>query len=184
MSGEFIQFQTGPQAPGPDPGLSGIMVGRVVTNCDLKRLGRVQVRLAARGGIEMWVRVALLNTGAYFIPQQGDEVLVAFQSDGNEGYIIGRLWNENKKPPRSGDGDPTNQRVLRTPSGHEIAFDEEEKSLVITTSAGQYIEMRPGGIKVVADKQGGNITLEASAIELRASKLTLGNAETKSINIG
>jgi uncharacterized protein involved in type VI secretion and phage assembly len=203
VSGEFIQFQAEQQASGPDPGLSGVMVGRVITNCDLKHLGRVQVRLAARGGIELWARVSLLDTGAYFIPQEGDEVLVAFhQGDGNEAYVIGRLWNDNKKPPRSEEKDPTTQRVIRTPGEHELVFDDAELSIVISTKAGQHVTIKPDSIEIgVDDKKTAVITLDAKgnmtftatqSITLDAPTITLksmgniqvGNASTPQITIG
>jgi|CXWL01.1.fsa_nt_gi uncharacterized protein involved in type VI secretion and phage assembly len=202
MSGEFMQSQTAQQASGPDPGLSGVMIGRVIGNCDTKRLGRVHVRLAARGGMELWARITVMDTGAYFIPQNGDEVLVAFhQGDGNEAYVIGRLCNENNRPPRSNEGDPNTQRVIRTPAGHEIAFDETEQSVVITTGNGQHIEMKPEGIKIKVDKQStgtismdnaGNIKIESSSsitmksphINLDAENLDLGGKSSARIDGG
>jgi len=162
----------------------------------------VKVRLAARGGIEIWARVALPDTGVYFIPQVGEEVLVAFhQGDGNEAYVMGRLWNDTKLPPRQGVQDPVTQRVIRTPVGHEIAFDDMEQSVVITTQAGQHIELKPDGIKVGVDNNGtamisldtaGNleitamtaITMKAPTITLDATNLKLGSASSALIEIG
>jgi uncharacterized protein involved in type VI secretion and phage assembly len=202
MSGEFMQTQTGQQAAGPDSGLSGVMVGRVIGNCDTKRLGRVQVRLAARGGMELWARIALVDTGAYFIPQDGDEVLVAFhQGDGNEVYVIGRLWNENKRPPRFNEGDPNSQRVIQTPVGHEISFDENKQSVVIKTNNGQVIEMKPEGINIACDDKNsstislknngdmtitakGDLTLKGAAINLDANKVNIKGKSSVTVNGG
>ncbi|MBX9895604.1 MAG: phage baseplate assembly protein V [Nitrosomonas sp.] len=202
MSGEFLQSQSEQQASGPDSGLSGVMIGQVIGNCDVKRLGRVHIRLAARGGIEIWARIALLDPGAYFMPQDGDEVLVAFhQGDGNEAYVIGNLWNEIKRPPRQGEADPKTLRGISTPSGHEITFDEKQQSMEIKTSTGQHISLKPGGIEIGVDEQGKalitldsagnlkieaitNITLKAPVIKLDARDLTLGDATSASIKIG
>ncbi|OGW35951.1 MAG: hypothetical protein A2010_09830 [Nitrospirae bacterium GWD2_57_9] len=203
MSGEFLKAQAGPQGSGADEGLSGVMIGRVIRNCDQKLLGRVQVRLAARGGKELWAKVALTDTGVYFIPQVGDQVLVAFhQGDDNEAYIMGRLWNDNKLPPRQGDQDPVNQRVIRTPGEHEIAFDDKEQSVVITTKAGQHVKLKKDTVEIGVDNKSsamikldgeGNITftakkgitLDAPTITLKAtSKIQVGDASTPQISIG
>ena len=200
MTGEFMQSQTAQQASGPDPGLSGVMIGRVIANCDKKHQGRVQVRLAARGGIELWARIALFDTGGYFIPKIGTEVLVSYhQGDGNEAYVIGGLWNENNPPPRSNDGDPETQRAIRTPAGHEIAFDETKQSVVITTAQGQQIEMKPEGIKIAFDDKDtstinlenngnmtitarGTLTLKAATIKLEATTINLEAVKKKTTN--
>jgi len=202
MSGEFMQAQTAQQASGPDPGLSGVMLGRVIANCDQKHAGRVQVRLAARGGIEIWARVATPDTGLYFIPQVDDEVVVAFhQGDGNEAFVIGRTWNDNRKPPRKTDGDPVTKRAIVTPKELEVAFDDTELSIVIKTKSGRHVTLSQKGIEVGVDNQNtatinldsqGNlqitattgITLKAQTIKLDATTLTLGTSSSASINIG
>ena len=208
MSGEFIQFHTAQQASGPDSGLSGLMVGRVISNCDRKHLGRVQVRLAARGGIEIWARVVALSNETFYIPQEGAEVVVAFhQGDGNEAYVVGTVPNDAKPPPRQGDLDPVNLRVIGTPWKHEIAFNQTDKSVVITTNSGQQVTIKEDGIEIVAkpkeppptqtmalirlDTKGNihieasqNITMKSKSIKLEANNLTLGDASSTSINIG
>jgi len=202
MSNEFLKAQARPQGSEADEGLSGVMIGRVIRNCDQKLLGRVQVRLAARGGKEIWAKVALTDTGVYFIPKVDEEVLVAFnQGDSNEAYVMGRVWNKNTLPPRQGDKDPVNQRVIRTPEGHEIAFDDKELSVVITTKDGQHVTLKKDTVEIGADSKGtaiikldkdGNITftakkeitLDAPTITLKATNtIKVGDASTR-ISIG
>jgi uncharacterized protein involved in type VI secretion and phage assembly len=202
MSGEFLQAQTAQQASGPDPGLSGVMVGRVIANCDSKRAGRVQVRLAARGGMEIWARVVAPDTGVYFMPQVNDEVVVAFhQGDGNEAFVMGRAWNDNQQPPRRGDGDPVNKRVILTPKELELAFDDAEQSIVIKNRAGQHVTVKPKSVEIGIDDKGTatitlnsdgtleisatmSITMTAPTIKLDATTLTLGDSSSSSITIG
>lgn len=195
MSGEFLKAQAAPRGSEADEGLSGVMVGRVIHNCDHKHLGRVQVRLAARGGIEIWARISLLDTGAYFIPQEGDQVLVAFhQGDGNEAFVVGRLWNDNKKPPRQGEDDPKTKRVIRTPGEHEIAFDDTEQSVVITTKAGQHVTLKQDSVEIGVDNNGtakitldtgGNLEISATtSITMKAPTITLGDGNTQMITVG
>ena len=201
MSGEFLKSQTNPKDSEDGSEKSGLMAGKVIRNCDKTRIGRVQVRLAARGGMEIWARVVLPDTGVYFIPQVNDEVLVGFhQGDGNEAYVMGRLWNDNTRPPRLGDDDPVTKRVIRTPEGHEIAFDDKEQSVVITTKDGQHITLKPGSVEIGVDKESSavikldgkgslnieaktSITLKAQTIKLDATNIQVGDFSTQ-ITIG
>ena len=201
MSGEFLKSQTNPKDSEDGSEKSGLMAGKVIRNCDKTRIGRVQVRLAARGGMEIWARVVLPDTGVYFIPQVNDEVLVGFhQGDGNEAYVMGRLWNDNTRPPRLGDDDPVTKRVIRTPEGHEIAFDDKEQSVVITTKDGQHITLKPGSVEIGVDKESSavikldgkgslnieaktSITLKAQTIKLDATNIQVGDSSTQ-IKIG
>jgi uncharacterized protein involved in type VI secretion and phage assembly len=192
MSGEFMQSQTSPKDAEEGEKNSGFMRGKVIRNCDNTRQGRVKVRLSARGGMEVWARVLLPDTGVYFIPQVNEEVMVGFhQGDGNEAFVMGRLWNDTKPPPRQDEGDPVNKRVILTPKKLEISFDDTEQSIVIKTQSGQHVTLKPDGIEIGADDNGsavitldktGNISVKAALkisfsapeIELQATgKLTL-----------
>jgi uncharacterized protein involved in type VI secretion and phage assembly len=201
MSGEFMRSQTGGSEADSEFGRGGVMVGRVVRNCDDVRQGRIQVRLPWRGGIEIWARVATHDKGSYFIPQVDEEVLVALhQTDGNEAFVLGQVWNDANLPPRQGDQDPVNQRVLRTPWGHELAFNQTDKSVVITTDTGQHVSLKPDSVEIGVDNKNtavisfdgkGNVTitakqainLKAQSIKLDATSIQIGDS-TSTINIG
>lgn len=86
----------------------GVVVGRVINMLDPNALGRLQVQLPFIDALDLspWARVASpmagLFHGTYFIPNLGDEVLVAFEhGDINAPYIIGSLWNAVARPPLS-----------------------------------------------------------------------------------
>jgi uncharacterized protein involved in type VI secretion and phage assembly len=202
MSGEFLKAQANSNDSGSGDEKSGLMAGKVIRNCDQARKGRVQVRLAARGGMEIWARVVLPDTGVYFIPQVDDEVVVAFhQGDGNEAFVMGRLWNDTKLPPRQGEKDPVTKRVILTPKELEISFDDTEESIVIKTKAGPHVTLKPESVEIGVDDKSsavikldnkGNlnieakvgITLKAPTIELDATNLKLGSASSALIEIG
>jgi len=63
----------------------GVQVGRVINLLDPLTLGRVQVQLPSIDALDLapWARVAMpmasILCGFYFIPQIGDQVLVAFE---------------------------------------------------------------------------------------------------------
>ncbi len=207
MSSEFLKSQTSPKDAESENEKSGFMHGKVIRNCDNTGKGRVKVKLTARRGMEIWARVVVPDTGVYFIPQVGDEVLIGFhQGDGNEAFVMGRLWNDKSPPPRPGkddpdrkddtDGeyDPVAKRVIRTPLGHEIAFDDKEKSVVIKTKAGQRVKLKPDGIEIGADDKGkavitldtsGNISVKAETkISFSAPEIELQATTKLSLNGG
>lgn len=91
------------------PSMDGVYPGTVVNTMDLEGLGRVQVMIP-RISVEFvsnWARVAAPmsgnHSGAFFRPEIGDEVLVAFDGgDIGTPYVIGSLWNARMLPPVPG----------------------------------------------------------------------------------
>src|SRR4029077_385980 len=139
----------------PDPSLGGkvygVAVAQVLDNFDSLSLGRVQLSLPWLPGFEPWARVAVLSAGdgrgTYFIPQVGDEVLVAFeQGDINAPYVIGSLWNGSDKPPADRPSDSVNKRIIKTPNGHEVLLDDMEQSIAVISSTGQKLTLDQKGI--------------------------------------
>jgi phage baseplate assembly protein V len=163
----------------------GVAVAQVVANLDPVGLGRVQLRL--RAGLEPWARVAAPmagpGRGTFFIPQVGDEVLVAFDH-GNvrEPYVIGALWNGQDRPPAVAPTDAITKRIIRTPLGHELEFDDASGSIRITTSARQRISLGPtsieittsGGTATVSCATDGRIAIEGTAsLTLKAPAIAI-----------
>jgi type VI secretion system (T6SS) baseplate-like injector VgrG len=122
-----------------DRKMTGVMVGTVINPLDVEMQGRVQVRLNAIDSLDLscWARVAqpmaALLSGSYFVPNVGDEVLVAFEhGDVNAPYIIGCLWNLAAPPPLPS---PLPQiRAIRTPAGNQIVTTEAPPSVTIQTA--------------------------------------------------
>ncbi|MBI1742448.1 hypothetical protein HYR54_05190 [Candidatus Acetothermia bacterium] len=148
----------------------GVTVGKVINLLDPLTLGRVQVQLPSIDSLDLspWARVAVpmagLLHGYYFIPNIGDEVLVAFEhGDVNAPYIIGSLWNALAPPPLPS---PVPQiRAIRTIGGNQIVFTELPPSVTIQTGptppetmpmppspTGPYqtIMMSPAGIQIMS----------------------------------
>ena len=145
--------------------------------------------------MEAWARVVTPDTGVYFMPQIDDEVVVSFhQGDGNEAFVMGRPWNDNKQPPRKDEGDPVTKRVILTPEELEIAFDDTEQSIVIKTRSGQHVTLKQTSVEIgVDDKDTAKISLDSSgnleissktSITIKAPTITLGDSTTSRINIG
>lgn len=172
------------------PRFQGVTTAQVVSNVDVKGLARVQVRLPwLAGGTLVWARVAApmagLNHGTYFMPQPGTEVVVAFNSgDTGDPIIIGSLWSTLDRPPALLPTDPTNKRVIRTPVGHEIEFDEIAQSITITTNLQQQIAVGPSGIRMTtAGLSGGTTTTMDTAGNVSIAATTSISLNAPTINI-
>lgn len=158
----------------------GVAIGIVLDNNDSKRdvpLGRVQVSYPwfSDQAKSSWARCATPMAGAdigmYFLPEVGDEVLVAFEQ-GNlaNPIIIGSLWNGKKRPPVQNSDGKNAVRLIKTRSGHSIILDDtdNQEKIIISAKGGSQITMdKDGNISISAAKcltlaaQNGSISLEA-----------------------
>jgi uncharacterized protein involved in type VI secretion and phage assembly len=125
--------------------VQGVVTGVVVNRDDPDGQGRVQVGFPFLGGQNdsFWAPVATIlagnSRGAWFMPEVGDEVLVAFGlGDVSHPYIIGFLWNGQDVPP---DSSPQN-RVIKTPGGHTLRFEDgDSKKVILKSSSGQTVTL-------------------------------------------
>ncbi len=194
--------------------VAGVVTGIVSNNQDPDGMGRVKVKFSWRenGDESYWARVATLmagnDRGSFFLPEVGDEVLVAFeQEDITHPYVIGVLWNGKDKPPETNSDGKNNIRKIKSRSGHEIIFDDnseqKKEKLEIHTKAGHkiilddasgsekiQIEDKTGSNKVVIDSAQNSITMEsgmklsikAQTIEIEAgATMTLKSSGTMTI---
>lgn len=145
----------------------GVSIGVVTNNKDPEKLGRVKLKLPLREcqNETNWARVATLmagkEMGCFFLPEVGDEVLVAFnEGDVAQPFVIGGLWNSKEVPPLTNDDGKNNIRKIKSRNGNELIFidDEGKESFQIKTKAGQEINMEDAsnGKITVKDKSGNN----------------------------
>jgi uncharacterized protein involved in type VI secretion and phage assembly len=79
-----------------------------------------------------WARMSTLmagpGRGTWFIPEVGDEVLVAFEYGVlDRPFVLGVLWNSEDAPPDSMDSEGDNNlRVIHSRCGHRIVLDDTE----------------------------------------------------------
>ena len=150
--------------------IEGVMVGVVTNIKDPDGMGRVRVRFPVRESNDdsNWARIATLmagkGRGSFFLPEVGDEVLVAFeQGDAEHPYVIGGLWNGKDAPPEKNSDGKNNIRTFRSRSGHEILFNDDSESkqekVVIKSNGGHVITLddSAGSEKIeIKDKTGSN----------------------------
>lgn len=166
--------------------VAGVVVGIVTNNKDPEGMGRVKVKFPWRenGDESHWARLATLmagkDRGSFFLPEVGDEVLVAFeQEDIGYPYVIGTLWNGKDNPPETNSDGKNNIRKIKSRSGHEILFDDnseqKKERLEIRTKAGHkiiledsagaekiQIEDKTGSNKLIFDSVQNSITMESA----------------------
>ncbi len=177
------------------PRVYGVALAVVVSNTDVTVGGRVQVSYSWYPGLLPWARVAGPMSGKgwgmYFMPLPGDEVLVSFNhGDIRDPFVVGSVWNSIDRPPALLPTDATSKRIIRTPLGHQIVFDEITQQIEITSSTKQKITMgieaievsTTGGAASVKLGTTGDVSITAAkSIELKAPMISIkgGTVEIK-----
>lgn len=174
----------------------GVYPALVIDLVDPDGQGRVQVSLpwspdGAGGTYQAWARLATLmggsNRGSWFIPEHGDEVLVAFEAgDPRRPYVLGGLWNGSDAPPQSMDSAGNNyKKVLKTRNGVTVTLDDTDGSeqLMLQTPAGQQLTLQDGpGTITLQDANGNSITMDSSGITVNAASDLTVTAATATVS--
>lgn len=153
--------------------VTGVTTAIVTNNQDPDGLGRVKVKFYwnSEEGETNWARVSYpmagKGKGMFFVPEVGDEVLVAFEmGDINKPYIVGVLWNGKDTPPESNP----NIKKISSSNGHEITMNDETDSIQIRTSAGDEITVENGKrILIKSGDTGLELNRETQDIKISSS---------------
>lgn len=189
----------------------GVVQGIVTDVNDTGQQGRVKVQFPwFDDQMETeWCRVrqfyAGKGYGSFFVPETGDEVLIAFiHGDMRLPIILGGLYNGQDTPPtyRSTSQD---QKLIRTKGNHELLFDDTanqqrvriktqgghiadlsdvDKKINIQSSGGQTIVIDDGGNKITVQTGGatievdgsGSVTVTGSSVVVNAPHVSLGGS--------
>ena len=186
--------------------IDGVTGGIVTNNQDPEGLGRVKIKFPwlSDDNETDWVRIATLMTGgergSFFLPEVGDEVLVAFEhGDINHPVVIGALWNGVDKPPEANSDGRNNIRKIKSRSGHEIIFNDDDTAMqekieihtnsghkiVLDDSVGQEkIEIvdKTGNNKIVIDSVQNSMNIE-SALQLKIKATIVEIEATASLSL-
>ena len=190
---------------GADRRIPNVVIGIVTNNEDPQSLGRVKVSYPwmADDAESHWARLATIGAGKehglVWIPEVGDEVVVAFEhGDIRFPIVVGSLWNGVDKPPQKMmpglfDKGKVKRSAVVSRTGHVLMFydNPEDAGIILATndakvrivlsqdeSTNNITIYTDGDIAIQADgdlrlKAGGAVKVEAgSTMDLKAS----GNA--------
>jgi len=184
MAQSLFEFGWQPAAEKDDK-IYGVAIATVIDNVDLLGEARVQLTLPWAPGFMPWARIASLmggmQRGTYFIPQIGDEVLVAFNhGDIREPFVLGGLWNTLDRPPTAVPTDAITKRIICTPLQQQITLDDALQSITLSNLLQFTLALGPtsatlssAGASVSLDIAG-NVTIKgAVSIALQAPTVTI-----------
>lgn len=191
VSGEqersILGLTTGGARPATIP---GVVCGVVSNIADPEGQGRVQVVLPWLSPVFVsdWAPVAHAGAGpgtaAVFLPEVGDQVLVAFEfGDPRRPYVLGGLPTSRSRYTDLG-GDPVKKngqaasvvwRGLLSPTGNRLAFHDERTpgTAPTTTAAEIYLGTARGDVAVVIDQVKGTVAVrckDGGTIDVEAGK--------------
>ncbi|MQS37192.1 phage baseplate assembly protein V [Streptomyces katsurahamanus] len=192
--------RTAPRARTTDKRYYGVVEALVVEN-DGDDEGRVRLRFPwfDQTTVTDWCRVGQLYAGngygSLFVPEKGDEVLVAFvHGDMRFPIVLGGLYNGADKPPAART-DGRDQKIIRTRHGHEVVLDDTaaQAAVRITSAAGHTVELDDEGrtVRITAAEGGsvtvtaqGDITLTAPKVTIDSPGIDLGGGATEPLVLG
>jgi len=157
--------------------LFGLTTGEVMDNVDPLGLGRIKVRLKdgiqARPELELFARYitpfAGNGRGIAFLPEVGDEVIVAFEEgDPEHPYILGSVWNGGDVSPG-----PTPKRIV-TKSGNAIVMDDAGSIEIHSPGGTCLVQLSNGvdGAPRITIHSDGDLFLEAAdRLQLKCKNL-------------
>lgn len=150
----------------------------VVSNEDPKKLGRVQVKMNWQTGPMQtsWIRVLTpdagtsdkvpTNRGFVFIPEKGDQVMVAFRyDDPNRPFVLGSLFHGKSG---TGGGSSNKTKSLTTRSGCTITLDDEKGSVTVADPTGSTIILNGDNTITIDAKD--KITIHSKELEILADE--------------
>jgi uncharacterized protein involved in type VI secretion and phage assembly len=178
---------------------TGIVIAQVSDVNDPTHQGRVKLTFPwlSDDYVSDWARTvqpgAGKDRGSMFLPEVGDEVLVAFeQHDALRPYVLGGLFNGVDTPMDKGttlidaNSGAVNRRSLISRNGHRIdLLDEDGKTEGITAetadgklkltldSVGTSITVHSDGTVLVEGKRGIVIDAASSNLELKGRKISV-----------
>lgn len=179
----------------------GVAVAVVRENKDDSGMARVKVSYPWHDQPQQsyWARVATpmagKQRGIYFLPEVGDEVLVAFdRGDLRFPYVLGALWNGVDAAARNNQDGKNDIREVRTRKGHKLTFDDGSKGLVqLELNDGRRLTFKDDLVELVDGKgnalafksNGGEVTLEAATkLTLKAPQVVVDGTTTTEVKAG
>ena len=173
---ETIDIHAQP-ASGLLPAIAGLQVG-IVSQLEEDPDGEerilVQIPIINHEEQGIWCRVASLdageNRGAFFRPEIGDEVIIGFiNEDPNDAVVLVMLHSSAKPAPITASDD-NHEKGFITRSEMKVVFDDDKKSINISTPAGKLISLdEDAGTILIEDDNSNVITIDSNGISMESA---------------
>ena len=147
--------------------------GFVADNQDPETRGRLKITVPSVLGesITGWALPCspfggLANQGLFMIPEVDSQLWVEFEEGNlNSPIWVGVFWQQASDTPEEAAITEPTTRMLRTPSGHILQFDdaEGEEQFRLVHPSGTELNVNPKGTVNYKDAGGSSITLDAEA---------------------
>lgn len=153
--------------------------GTVTNVDDPDKLGRVRVKLPTLGDVETdWMGVMAAGAGGgkgfVFLPDVGDQVLVAFVGgEIRQGFVLGGLWGTSDPGDYGIEGSAIKRFTLGTPGGQRIKLDDTAESIRLENKGGTFVELSPNKFRVHSEVDleieapGRKIVIQGKTIDFR-----------------
>ena len=162
--------------------------GFVVDNNDPEQLGRLKVRVPSILGntVTGWALPCLpfgglADQGLFLVPEVGAQVWVEFE-EGELSHPIwtGTFWQSGDVPSEAAIAPPTT-RLLKTPSGHRLQFDDAsgQEKYTLHHPVGSDMTIDAQGTIQLTDANGAKVTLDVTATQVEVADSS-GNKLTMS----
>jgi len=175
----------------------GVHLAIVTDLDDPAARSRVKVKLPAVADSpqqegELWARVCTLfageNRGAFWMPDVGDEVLVAFvMGDARQPIVLGGLWNGASHAPETLNRD-NNLKVVRSRNGNRIVLDDSsgQEKVIVETPGGNRITLSDaaGDLVKVEDSAGNTATMGAGGMTVTSPAIVKVQAAQVKVEAG
>ncbi len=164
-------------ASGLLPSVNGLQIG-IVSQIEEDPDGehRVLVKMPVIDAKEegTWARVASIDAGdkrgVFFRPEVDDEVVLGFLNDDPRNAIILGMMNSSKKAAPLEAAADNNEKGIITRSELKLLFNDEDKSVLISTPGGNQILVNEAEETILLEDQSGNkIEMSASGILIESA---------------
>ena len=165
-------------ASGFNCGVHGLLTGVVMQiHEDPENLNRVKVKIPLMQNEQegVWARLggayASDKIGCFFFPEVGDEVILGFfGGDPSSPVILGSLYSGKRTPPQALEKKNNIKQIL-TREKLSVEFNEEKKSITVTTPGKRKFVLDDDGKKItVEDPSGNKLEMSDSGIKVESKK--------------
>ena len=163
--------------------------GFVVNNMDPEKRARLKLRIpSVLGDAETdWALPCLpfggkATQGLFIVPEHDAQVWVEFEEgDISRPIWTGTFWQQESDVPTEAAKDEPTTRLLQTPAGHRLQFDDEsgEEKIILHHMQEAELMIDENGSIALTDANGSVLTLDASAGEVKIEDSN-GNTMTMS----